>query len=467
MSAKVVQICHICKFFVPLRGKINYMTGFSKLNKEVLRLALPSILANITIPLVGIVDTAIAGHISDAAAIGGIAIGTMLFDLLYWNFGFLRAGTAGMTAQAWGKQQGGNAGDILAQSLGIAMAGAALILLLQWVFLTVSLSLIPCSDEVAGFARRYFYIRIWAAPATLSLMAMKGWFIGMQNTVAAMTTDLVVNITNMLASWLLAVYTPLGAMGVAWGTLIAQYAGLLTAVILIISVARKDKTVFAGTSLSHALRWEKIRRLIVLNGNLFVRSLCMLVVYVGFTSLASKYGDTELAVSSIMMKLFLLFSYFIDGFAYAGEALTGRFFGEKNIERVQQSVKILFVWTICLGALCTLIYGLAGTGMTSLMTNQQEIIDASRPYLVWLILMPLISCLAFMWDGIFIGATAGKELRNCMIWSAVGFVLAYLILYKHLGIQALYVAYFVHLAVRTIYLTLKWKKTERTIANVQ
>ncbi len=441
-------------------------------------MALPSILANITVPLVGIVDTAIVGHLADAAAIGGIAIGTMLFDLLYWNFGFLRAGTAGMTAQAYGKRtpdtEGGGAGEtteILVQSVSIALTGALLILLLQWVFVTVVLWLVPCSVEVAEFARRYFYIRVWAAPATLTLMALKGWFIGMQNTMAAMVTDLVVNITNMLASWLLAVYTPLGAMGVAWGTLIAQYAGLLTAAVLLSAVIRKSKTNSANNAVRESLRvrlasvlsWRKIRRLLVLNGNLFIRSLCFMVIYVGFTSLAAKYGDTELAVSSIIMKLFMLFSYFIDGFAFAGEALTGRFIGGKDKAMVDEAVRILFFWSVCMGLMCTALYAFSGTWFIELMTNQPDVIEASRPYIIWLVLMPVVSCLAFMWDGIFVGATAGSELRNCMIWSAVGFLVTYISLNNIMGIQSLYLAYFVHLVVRAIYLTLRWKQTENNM----
>lgn len=442
----------------------NISIKYSDLNKQVLRLAVPSILANITIPLVGIVDTAIAGHISNSAAIGGIAIGTMLFDLLYWNFGFLRVGTAGMTAQHYGANNLSRARQILLQSLSIALAGAFTILLLQWLFVNLALYLVPCSNEVAHFAKQYFYIRIWAAPATLCLMAFKGWFIGMQNTIATMTTDLIVNVVNIIASWILAVHTSLGALGVAYGTLIAQYAGLTTAIIILFCSGKhyiqvKQTSIPFLQYLSDTLSWNKLKRLFVLNSNLFVRSLCFMVVYVGFTSIASKYGDNELAVSAIMMKLFMLFSYFIDGFAYAGEALTGRFIGEHNNTSLTVSVKILFIWTIALGLICTLVYGIIGTGMIGLMTNQQELITASQPYVIWLILMPLISCLAFMWDGIYVGATAGKEMRNCMIWSAVCFLLSYIALQNIIGIQALYLAYFVHLAVRTLYLTAKWKTT--------
>ena len=383
------------------------------LHKEVLRLAVPSILANITVPLVGMVDIAIAGHISDASAIGGIAIGAMLFDLLYWNFGFLRVGTGGMTAQAFGRGDFRGAREILVQSLTIAIGATLLIWALQWLFLRVAMALIPCSAEVAMFARRYFFIRIWAAPATLSLMALKGWFIGMQDTVSPMACDITVNVVNMAASFALAVWTPLGALGVAWGTLIGQYTGLLVAAILL---QRKLKKGIFGVQelplLPSALRWSKLRRLFVLNGNLFIRALCFMVVYVGFTSLTSRYGDGPLAVGSIMMKLFMLFSYFIDGFAYAAEALTGRFVGARDSLNLRRSNRILFIWTLAIGAVFTLLYALTGEGMVRLMTSDASVISGSHPFLPWLVAMPLVSCLAFLWDGIFIGATADAERRH-------------------------------------------------------
>lgn len=426
------------------------------LHHEVLRLAVPSILANITVPLVGMVDIAIAGHISDASAIGGIAIGAMLFDLLYWNFGFLRVGTGGMTAQAFGRQDFRGAREILVQSVTIAVGAALVIWALQWLFLRVAMALIPCSDEVAMFARRYFFIRVWAAPATLSLMALKGWFIGMQDTVSAMASDITVNVVNMAASFALAVWTPLGALGVAWGTLVGQYAGLLVAAVLLVRKLKAPKTE-TPELLKTALRWSKLRRLFVLNGNLFIRSLCFMVVYVGFTSLTSRYGDGPLAVGSIMMKLFMLFSYFIDGFAYAAEALAGRFIGARDRLNLRHSIRILFLWTLAIGAAFTLLYALTGEGMVRLMTSDASVIADSHPFLPWLVAMPLVSCLAFLWDGIFVGATAARPLRNAMIAAAVGFVVAAVALQPLWGIQAIYVAYFVHLAIRVIWLTAAWR----------
>ena len=438
-------------------------------NREILRLAIPSILANITIPLVGLVDTAIIGHLSDATAIGGIAIGTMLFDLLYWNFGFLRVGTSGLTAQAYGRFRTGashpcgyvpdECRKLLTQSLTTALLAAMTILAIQWLFVSAVLAVVPCSEGVADVAREYFFVRIWAAPATLMLFAFKGWFIGMQDTKSPMAVDILVNGVNMLASYYLAVHTPLGVVGVAYGTLIAQYCGLLLALMIL---ALKYRIVHISYGeMQAAMRWQEMRRMAQLNGNLFIRSLCFMVVYVGFTALASRYGDIELAVSSILMKLFMLFSYFVDGFAYAGEALVGKAFGELKSENEELKnkgiVHCLFNWAIGVGLLFTLIYALWGRECMALMTTDGEVLHATGRYMGWLIAMPIVSALAFMWDGVYVGATAGKQIRNAMIWAAVAFVGAYAGCYSWLGIQALYIAYFAHLGARVVYLTIRWR----------
>ena len=448
----------------------------TRTNREILRLAIPSILANITIPLVGIVDTAIVGHISDAAAIGGIAVGTMLFDLLYWNFGFLRIGTSGLTAQAYGSGNRSECMNLLRQSVFIALVAAAAIWLIQWLFVTVVLMLVPCSDQVADVARDYFFIRIWAAPATLTLMAFKGWFIGMQDTRSPMAVDILVNGLNMAASYLLAVNAGLGVAGVAWGTLIAQYGGLLLALGIFAAKYHRPSQV----SLKQAMEliaqhnWRDYFRF---NGNLFIRSLCFMVVYVGFTSLAGGFGDTELAVSSIIMKLFLFFSYFVDGFAYAGEALVGKAFGEiKSKDEIPNPislpggegrgevsiptiVRLLFLWSLGVGLAFTAIYAFWGDNCIALLTSDTDVIRESGKYMVWLVAMPLISTLAFMWDGVYTGAVAGEQIRNAMIWAAVAFVVTYMATDQWVGAQALYIAYFAHLAARVIYLTVHWKKT--------
>lgn len=425
------------------------------MNKEILKLAVPSIFANITVPLVGIVDVAIAGHIADASAIGGIAVGTMLFDLLYWNFGFLRVGTGGMTAQAFGRGDRQEITDIFSQSISIALGAALFVFLIGWIFVDIVMYCVPCSAEVESFARQYFNVRIWAAPATLSLMVFKGWFIGMQNTVNPMICDITVNVVNMVSSFYLAVYTPMGAIGVAYGTVIAQYTGIVTAIVLLLHGYRPYLKQF---NIKASIGWKKLKHLLSLNGNLFLRSLGFMVVYVGFTALTSEYGDEALAVGAIMMKLFMLFSYFVDGFAYAGEALVGKFIGAKDKMLVNKSVRNLFIWCIGIGLVFTVIYIVSGEGMVRLMTSNETVVKTSHPFLFWLVLMPLISCAAFMWDGVYIGATAGRKVRNCMMYAALGFLVCYAVLHSSIGVQAVYAGYFVHLLVRTLYLSVSWKK---------
>lgn len=433
------------------------------INSLVLGLAIPSILANITVPLVGMVDLAISGHIGDAAAIGGLAIASMLFDLLYWNMGFLRVGTGGITAQAYGRRDNRGIVDTLTQGLVTAWGAAALFIAIQWLFVEVAFRLIVCSPEVEAVARQYFFIRIWAAPATLSLFVFKGWFIGMQNTVFSMAVDIWVNVVNMGASWLLAFHTPLGMAGIAWGTLIAQWTGLLLAAGLFLVRYRGLTGEF---SLRRSVKWQYIKGFFKVNTDLFVRSLAFMVIYVGFTSLAATYGDVDLAVSSVMMKLFMLFSYFIDGFAYAGEALTGRFIGERNLSGVRSTVRVIFLWGLVISAAFTLAYIIFPMPIIGLLTDDAQVLQGCGPYLFWLVLMPIASCVAFLWDGIYIGATASAAMRDCMLFSAALFLLSYFLLRGFLGIQALYTGYFVHLLCRSLYLTIKYRSSLLSKINI-
>ena len=301
------------------------------INRDILKLAVPSILANITVPLVGMVDIAVAGHLDASAAtmIGGIAVGSMLFDLLYWNFGFLRIGTGGLAAQAFGRDDRKECARILARALGIALSCALLLIAVQWIFIKAAFMVVECTPEVRELASQYFFIRIWAAPATLSLMAFKGWFIGMQDSISPMATDIIVNGMNMLMSILLAM--KIGFSGIAVGTVIAQWTGLLTAVcLLVFKYRRNTMSHLQSDDLKGLFKGAETRNFFVMNTDLFVRSLCFIAIYIGFTTISARYGDLLLAVSSILMKLLMIFSYFTDGFAYAGEALSGRYIGAKT-----------------------------------------------------------------------------------------------------------------------------------------
>ena len=450
------------------------------LHRNILRLAVPSILANITVPLVGMVDIAVAGHLGSsgglgaAALIGGISIGTMLFDMLYWNFGFLRGGTGGLTAQAYGRYHAGAeeaAGDIavtLKRALGIALVSGLALVALQWVVVQVAFLLVECTPEVQTLATQYFYIRIWAAPATLSLFAFKGWFIGMQDTVRPMICDLLVNALNILLSIGLsfgfAGLPALGFRGIAFGTLIAQWTGFLYASLAV--RFRYGWVLKHAKQAGHAASW---REFFVLNRDLFLRSVCMIAVYIGFTMISARYGDMMLAVGAILMKLLMIFSFFTDGFAYAGEALTGRFIGESSQDGVKSTIRQTFFWSLGVMVLFFLVYGVGGVPLLRLMTSDPDVVEAGREFIPWLLLMPVIGCPAFTWDGIFTGATASKDLRNSTVWCVVGFFAVWFAgvgLLKALhgsvpetwAIHLLMAAYFTHLFVRALYLTLRWRK---------
>ena len=460
------------------------------INKDILKLAVPSILANITVPVVGMVDIAVAGHLDANAAtlIGGIAIGTMLFDLLYWNFGFLRVGTGGLTAQAFGREDRRECAKIFTRAIGIALACALVLIAVQWIFIKAAFLVVDCTPEVQELASRYFFIRIWAAPATLGLMAFKGWFIGMQDSVSPMLTDLTVNGMNILMSFVLALglpavgYEGMGFAGIAAGTVVAQYSGILVALLLLSSRYWKNTVSSLRLSdLREVFKGAETRRFFVMNTDLFVRSLCFIAIYIGFTVISARYGDLLLAVSSIMMKLLMIFSYFTDGFAYAGEALTGRYIGARDEGMLRQTVKWTFVWSMAIAVLFMGIYHFAGVPLLRMMTSDVLVVEASRGYIPWLLLMPVIGCAAFTWDGIYIGATASKAIRNSMLWAVVGFAAVWIAgitclnvlspadavpanvtgettAYGRAAMHILMAAYFAHLLARTIYLSARYRK---------
>ena len=447
------------------------------LDREILRLALPSILAGITVPLVGMVDIAVAGHLNGGAAafIGGISVGSMLFDLLYWNFYFLRAGTGGLTAQAYGRGDRRECARLLTRGVGLALVIALLVLTVQWPFTKLAFLVVDCTPEVRELALKYFFIRVWAAPATLALMAFRGWFIGMQDSVSSMLTDLVVNGVNILLSIVLALgigsWKGMGFTGVALGTLIAQSAGLLFAAGV---VAVKYRSVFEGfgaEDLRAAFRGSDIRRFFSINTDLFFRSVGLTAIYIGFTTISAAYGDLTLASGAILMKLLMIFSFFTDGFAYAGQALVGKFIGMRRPEETRASVRHVFLWSLGIAVAFIFIYGFGGIPMLRLMTSDASVIEACRPLLPWLMLMPPLGCAAFAWDGIYEGATATRPVRDAMLAAMVSFFALWFLLKRWLmpgdaGLDAtalplhcLMAAYFAHLLARTVWLSVLYRRS--------
>lgn len=448
------------------------MTVARQLDKGIFRIAVPSILANITVPLVGIVDIAVAGHLdaSAAALIGGISIGTMLFGLLYWNFEFLRISTGGLTAQAYGRADWQESVDVLVKGVALALAAAVVILLLQWPFIKLSFLVVKCSPEARDLALEYFFVRVWAAPATLSLMSLKGWFIGMQDSISSMFTDLVVNGINVIASIFLSLGIPgtsfegVGFSGIAWGTVLAQYSGLIFALVVIFI---KYKEVVRGRISIRSLKGGDLRQFMTLNADFFVRSLCLIIVYVSMTIISAKYGDLLLASCSVIMQLLMIFSYFTDGFAFSGEAICGKYFGRRDFRTVDFAVKRVFLWSMGVGMIFVLIYSLTGVPLLLLMTSDETVVEASRRFLPWLSVMPLMGCPAFTWDGIYAGLAASKIMRDSALGSVIAFYLVWVLgavipgQQGGMAIHVLLAAYFAHLLFRSAYMTIKYKSLPR------
>ncbi|MBO6169472.1 MAG: MATE family efflux transporter [Bacteroidales bacterium] len=441
------------------------------MNREILRLSLPSILANITVPLVGMVDTALAGHLTGdggaAAFIGGISVGSMLLNLLYWNFFFLRTGTGGLTAQAFGREDWHGCARIFARGIGFAALVSVLVLALQYPLMKLGMLLVDASPRVSELALRYFFIRIWAAPATIGLMVFRGWFVGMQDSMSSMWTDLIVNAVNIGASVLLTFgaggWTGLGFNGIAAGTLVAQYSGLLYVVLVCIFKYRRVLGTLERGDLAELLRPSALKPYLKMNADLLGRSLCFTTIYMGYTIIAAGFGDMLLACSSIMMQLLMIFSYFTDGFAYAGEALTGRFIGARDEANLRRTVLYVFIWSMSIAVLFVGLYMWLGTAVIRLLTSDIEVVERCRSFLPWLLIMPPLGCAAFTWDGIYLGATSSRSLFMAMGFAMLGFFGCWWLgrlLWPAASVAGadaclhlLLAAYFVHLGARTVYLS--------------
>lgn len=419
----------------------------SPTSQRILHIAIPSIISNITVPLLGLIDVTIVGHLGSASYIGAIAVGGMLFNMIYWIFGFLRMGTSGLTAQVYGAHDLKEVTRILLRSTGISLMLALVLLILQYPIRLIAFELIDTSAEVQQLATLYFHICIWGAPATLGLYSFSGWFIGMQNSRFPMFIAITQNIVNIVASLLFVFVFGMKVEGVALGTLIAQYAGLFMAYLLWLRYYRPLRKYISRKQL---FTHDAMKRLFQVNRDIFLRTLCLVAVTVFFTSTGAAFGDVVLAVNTLLMQLFTLFSYIMDGFAYAGEALTGKYIGAGNRQELQRTIRHLFGWGIALSLAFTLLYGIGGKEFLGLLTNEQSVISASGDYFYWVLAIPLAGFAAFLLDGICIGATSTHIMLKAMVVASGSFFLIYYSLHNVLNNHALWLGFIVYLALRGI-----------------
>ncbi len=413
--------------------------------KQVFKLALPSIISNITIPLLGIIDLTIVGHMGDVIYIGAIAIGTMIFNVLYWLFGFLRMGTSGMTSQALGRRDLTEAMRLLVRSLTISTAIAVIFILFQLPIRWMALSIMQPTEHIAEQAAIYFSICIWGAPAMLGLYGLTGWFIGMQNTRIPMLVSIFQNIVNIVASVTFVFGFGMKIQGVALGTLTAQWTGFLLA---LYCWKRYYGRLAEYNWKDDLFKRSTMVRFFAVNRDIFIRTLFLVGVNFFFISAGSRQGAIILSVNTLLMTLFTLFSYVMDGFAYAGEALSGKYYSAANKLAFDRVYNSLFAWGAIMAVVFTLVYSVGGNGFLMLLTNEAVVVQSAEAYFLWAVMIPIVSVSAFVYDGIFIGLTATRGMLVSSVVSALVFFALYLALQSYLGNHALWMAFIVYLGLR-------------------
>lgn len=426
------------------------------LNRRILRLAIPNIVTNITIPLLAMVDLGLMGHLGSVKYVGAVALGGMIFSFIFWAFGFLRMGTSGFTAQAYGKRNFAEAGNILIRSILVSIGGGLFLILMQWPLSRAAFSLIDSSAGVESLAHQYFNIRIYAAPATLFIYAIIGWFIGMQNARLPMILAISVNLLNVLLSLLFIKVLGLGSNGVAWANVISQYGGLLLGLLLLSFYWPKLRKY---VNFAEAINRKAFTKFFHVNKDIFIRTLCLIFTLSFFTTQSANTSDTILAVNTLLFQFFYFFSYFVDGFAYAAEALAGRYIGSGDRAMLIKVIRRLFIWGGAIAFSFTLIFLIGGGFILRLLTNDPVTISAAKPFMFWVVLVPVITFAAFIWDGIYVGATASKAMRNSMVViTTLIFLPAYYLLEPVLANNGLWLAMMLFMGARGLFLGFMSKK---------
>ncbi|MEI2564298.1 MATE family efflux transporter DinF [Vibrio metoecus] len=416
-------------------------------HRQVLAIALPMVLSNITVPLLGLVDAAVIGHLEHAWYLGGVALGSTMISVTFWLLGFLRMSTTGLTAQAHGAQNPQQLGRVLLQGSVIALGLAALFLLFHRPVAELIFHFSDASSEVKTYAHAYFSIRAWSAPAALLNFVLLGWLLGTQNARAPMWMVIITNLTNIGLDLLLVLGLGLKVEGAAIASVIADYAGLLFGLLCVGSYWRQHQLP-APFSFLPSLSKE-LSRLVALNRDIFLRSLCLQAVFSFMTFQGAALGDDIVAANAVLMSFLMMISYGMDGFAYAMEAMVGKAIGAKDDRQLRTSMIGSTFWAIMICLLLSLIFLGFGSDLIQMITNIPSVQATAEIYLPWLVAMPLVAVWCFLLDGIFIGATKGKEMRNSMAISAVAFFVAYWLSASY-GNHALWLAMLSFMALRGV-----------------
>lgn len=416
-------------------------------DRQILKIALPAIISNITVPLLGLVDTGIAGHLGDAAYIGAIALGGVIFSVIYWPFCFLRMGTSGLTAQDLGTDRHREVSLTLYRACLLGAGIGLALIAMQWCIYEVAQRLMDIEPQMVAHARTYFYICIWGALPTLLLYALNGWFVGMQNSRITMLVAIVQNTANIPLSLLLVFGCGMKIAGVALGTVLAQYIGLMVALLMLRHTFRRY---LVRVNLREVVQRQALVRFLSVNSDILLRMLCLMAVTVWFTVAGSRQGELVLAANAILFQLFYLFSFFFDGFANAAEAICGKCKGAHDAEGFVLAVKRVFACGLILVVAFTAVYVLAEDMILETLTDDPRVVCTAQNYFCWLLLVPACGIMAFVWDGVFIGATATRSLLLSMVTGTVCFFSGYFLLFPSYGNDGLWLSFLLYLLGRGI-----------------
>lgn len=432
------------------------------INKEILRLSIPAIVSNITVPLLGLCDTAISGHLGSELFLAAIAVGSMMLNVVFWLFGFLRMGTTGMTAKAFGGRNEEDIRKVFTRAISLGIVIGVLLITFRVPLLDGLESVIGADENVRGLSDKYFTICIWEAPSMLATMAISGWFVGMQSTLYPMVIAISVNVINIIASLAYVYCFGMGFEGIAYGTLTANWIGLIVAMVCVVRLCKGRRII---CDLSDIFKGGGLGRFFTVNVNLFFRSACIIAVSLGVTAAGARLGALTLAVNAVLMQFFTLFSFFMDGVAFSAEALIGRYSGANNTMMLKKSIGWLLVWGLGLAVIFTIIYSFGYTGITDFLTDDASVRNGVADMRIWISLLPIVSVWAFVYDGFYVGITkTGMMLRATLVATAAFFIISFLditagsVKVRVVSNGIIWTAFLSYLFLRGVFLAVFWRR---------
>lgn len=434
---------------------VTFVIGFFMMRKEYLKLAIPNILTNLTIPLVSLVDVGLMGRMPSSNYIIAIGLGTVIFNFLYWAFGFLRMGTTGFVAQAFGRKDNAKISEALIRGLLIGLIGGVVIILFQVPFFKIATYLLGITSNITDLVGNYFYCRVWDAPAAIALFVIQGWLLGMQQSKQAFYLALFVNGVNIICSYLFVYSFDLSIYGVALGSVISQYLGCIYGLLLI---RKKFDFTLSKDDIRTAMKgnWKEF---FSVNRDIFIRTMCLIFTLSFFKVKAANIDPLLGAANILLLEFITITAYGIDGLAFAAESISGKYFGAKNKEQFQKSVAISFRLGLQLSIVISILFFFFGEEILKILTDKEEVIAIAMNFIPWLILAPVVNVIAFIWDGVFIGCTASKEMRNTLLIATfLIFLPCYFVFHPLFGNHGIWLSLILFMLARGLVQTILYKK---------